>query len=130
MKKLIVGIQLFVVLLWASTAIAAKPDSEIVLIGGPEISGPLQCQIHNRTDSDIEVTIDFCSELYDGTVAVFCSTNAPVTLVGHSSYKHPQGNVGIELVVGYSATCEVRYVGKNGDIMGQFCGAAGCVQLR
>ena len=128
MKKTVVIIQLFVVLLWANSAIAAKPPAEIVLIGGPT-DGRLICDIHNRTDTDITLIIDFCIDISaDGTVAEGCQENTPVTLVGHSSYRLPQSG-GVETRIG-TATCEVTYIGKKGDITGQFCGSDGCVQLQ
>jgi len=124
MKKTIVIIQLFVVLLWANSAIAAKPPAEIGLIAGPA-GGVIVCDIHNRTDTDITLTIDFCTNNPDGTTAVLCQGNAPVTLVGHSSYRQGPS----ELIAGATSTCEVFYIGNEGDITGQFCGSDGCVPL-
>ena len=124
MKKTVVIIQLFVVLLWANSAIAAKPPAEMVLIAGPA-GGVIVCDIHNRTDTDITLTIDFCTNIPDGTTAVGCQGNAPVTLVGHSSYRLGPS----ELIAGATSTCEVFLIGNKGDITGQFCGSDGCVPL-
>ncbi len=144
MKKLIIGVTTAILAVFALSAMAAKPLSQIRLTAGPVpgLASP-RCHAVNHTDQAIDAYFDLCSDStmnnYDFGRCVDVgpeSVSSPPTVAGAIMPGHYANTVAFAIKPGegeptqYSWICTLRYSGNPGDMTGTLCNGNGCIQMQ